>query len=287
MQEVADGILVSVGALQEPTTENRGEIATVGFILAREGSFAIDSGTSFAQAERLAAALRAQHAPPVIAVVNTAVNPERIFGNARYADLPLYAHPDAARLMRERCELCLERLQRELGADVMAGTRLVVPSVPLNAGDRLPAGGREVVVLYFGTSASPGALALYDRRTSVLFAGALAAFGRVPEVRDADLDQWLTAIDAILALQPRVIVPGWGPPGGAAELLPMRSYLVALKTRVSALLDQGVGLVDAPREADLAEYRRWPLYTELHRRNVHDLYVALERERFEKEQAKR
>lgn len=282
LHRVADGVYVVVGARAEPAPANRGEIATLAFVAGRGGMLAVDTGTSVRQAARLEAAARASGLPPVTAAVNTAVNGERVFGNAHYAGRPLYAHPEAAKLMRERCEICLERLRRELGETLMAGTRLVVPDAPVRGGDRLRAGDRELEVLDFGWSASPGAIALWDPLTRTLFAGGLAAFGRVPEVRDAKLDAWLAAIDALTALRPTLIVPGWGAPGSVDELRGMRDYLAALRARVEALLDAGVGLVDAPAEAELPAYRDWPLYAQLHRRNVHDLYVALERERFER-----
>jgi glyoxylase-like metal-dependent hydrolase (beta-lactamase superfamily II) len=281
LHEVAAGVYVVTGALAEPTPANRGEIATIGFVAGKHGTLAVDTGTSVLQASRLEREARERGLPAVTAAVNTAAHGERVFGNGHYADRPLYAHPDAARLIRERCTLCLEQLRQRLGAQIMAGTELVVPTRSVAAGDRLRAGERELEVLDFGWSASPGAIALWDARTRTLFAGDFAVFGRIPEVRDARLDAWLVAIDALIALEPRVIVPGWGPPGDVAALLAMRGYLIALKAGVEALLDAGVGLLDATSDAELPAYRDWPLYATLHRRNVHDLYVALERERFE------
>jgi glyoxylase-like metal-dependent hydrolase (beta-lactamase superfamily II) len=281
--QVAEGIFVSAGAPGEADTENRGEIATVGFVAGRTSAIAVDTGASVGHAARLERAFRSQGLGPVTVAVNTAGNAERVFGNGHYAERSLYAHPEAARLIRERCSLCLERLQRELGPQVMAGTTLVVPRLALRHGTRLRAGDREVEVLDFGWSASPGAIALWDPMTRTLFAGALAAFARVPEVRDARLDAWLAAIDLIIAMEPKVIVPGWGPPGLMTDLRAMRGYLLALQARVADLLDRNVGLVDAPAQADLAEYRDWPLYGSRHRRNVHDLYVAMERDRFDRD----
>ncbi len=281
LHRVADGVFVSVGAIGEANAANRGEIATLAFVAGRGGAIAVDTGTSVRQAARLERALRSRGGPPVTAAVNTAVNAERLFGNGWYADRKLYAHAEAQRLMRERCPACRERLERELGPEVMAGTTLVVPVLTVQSGARLRAGDRELEVLHFGWSASPGAIALWDPATHTLFAGGMAAFGRVPEVRDAKLDAWLAAIDAMIALDPERIVPGWGPPGTVAELRAMRAYLAALRARVSQLLDDGVGLLDAPTHGDLPQYRGWPLYAALHRRNVHDLYVAMERERFE------
>jgi glyoxylase-like metal-dependent hydrolase (beta-lactamase superfamily II) len=282
LRRVAEGVYVAVGALAEPSAANRGEIATLGFVAGEGGTLAIDTGTSVRQAARLEREAQSRGLPPVRLAVDTAVNGERVFGNGHYADRELYAHPEAAKLMRERCDVCLARLHRELGEDTMAGTTLVVPDRAVRAGDRLRAGDREVEVLDFGWSASPGAIALWDPRTRTLFAGGLAAFGRIPEVRDAQLDVWLAAIDQLVALGPQVVVPGWGPPGGREDLLVMRGYLVALRARVEAMLEANVGLVEATAEGELPAYRDWPLYERLHRRNVHDLYVALERERFER-----
>ena len=285
LETIAEGVYVFQGAIDMPTAGNRGETADVAFVVGRGGAIAIDTGASTAHAAGLEAALARLAGARVSLAVNTGVNAERIFGNGHYADrgVPISAHPDATRLMQERCEICLTRLRREVGEAPFAGTRLALPTQGLAGGEHLHAGDRELRVLYFGWSASPGAIALFDPATRTLFAGALAAFGRVPEVRDAKLDRWVTAIDELIALAPARVVPGWGPVGTVEDLKTMRAYFLALRARVASLLDQGVSLGDATSKGGIAAYESWPLYDPVHRRNVHDVYLALERDWFTEE----
>lgn len=69
-------------------------------------------------------------------------------------------------------------------------------------------------------------LVLRVEGAGVVFAGALASFGVTPLAYDANPVAWIESLDAIRDLEPTVI-PGHGPPGGAADVNDLIGYLTA------------------------------------------------------------
>ena len=52
---------------------------------------------------------------------------------------------------------------------------------------------------------------MYVEEDEVLFAGDLYFTGRIPFVGDADSAAWLVALDSMLDVDPKVVIPGHGP----------------------------------------------------------------------------
>jgi cyclase len=73
---------------------------------------------------------------------------------------------------------------------------------------------------------SKGNLVLRMEAAGVVFAGALASFGVTPLAYDANPVAWIESLQQILELG-STIVPGHGPPGGAADVDDLIGYLRA------------------------------------------------------------
>jgi glyoxylase-like metal-dependent hydrolase (beta-lactamase superfamily II) len=276
--QVGEGVYAFIGDLGEIGPDNGGETGNSGFIVGSSGVIVIDTGVSFRHGQAMIEAIRRISDKPVELVVNTHAVQEFLFGNAAFAELgaPLLAHAKSVELMRERCQHCLENLRKILGAQAMAGTRLVLPEKTVDQSITLEVAGRTLELLYFGWASTPGDMAVLDRDSGVLFAGGLVSAGRIPALRDGKLDSWLQALDQLGRVRARVIVPGHGPAGGSEIIQATASYLRALDERVQALYKAGAGLIDAVDVATLPAYAGWSMYPSLHRQNVLHRYLQLE-----------
>lgn len=203
-------------------------------------------------------------------------------GSAAFAErgIPLLAHEAAAQLIADRCETCLRNLTRLLGPEAMLGTRVVLPTLTLTTSAETERGGRTLQLLHHGWGSTPGDLAVFDPSTGTLFAGALVSSGRIPELRDADAGGWLRALDALSVLQPRVVVPGYGPPARPDAIVQMRRYIELTRNRVRTLQQAGASLYETINAAGVAEFATWDLYTVIHPRNTQRLYLQEEAAEF-------
>ena len=275
---VAPAVYAFIGDLGEPSAANGGNIGNSGFIVGADGVIVVDTGISYRRGQAMLAAIaRVTDKPVQLAIITGGVQ-ESLFGNAAFAErgIALMAHAESVKLIRQRCEQCLENLRKVFGVEAMTGTRVVLPERIVLNSVSIEIAGRTLDLLHFGWAATPGDLAVYDRASGVLFAGGLVSVQRIPDLRDGRLDAWLEALGRLGAVRARIVVPGHGPVSKTASVEATRAYLLALDARVRALYGRGRGLLDALDEADLPEYREWALYPSLHRKNVQHRYLELE-----------
>ena len=189
----------------------------------------------------------------------------------------MLAHEAAARLIAERCRLCLEQRTKALGEQLMAGTRVPQADRLFKGSQPLHVAGRSLELIDESGAAAPGSIAVWDPESGVLFAGGMASFGRIPETRNGAPAAWTRALQRLSAVPARAVVPAHGPIGTAADLRNMAAYLVALQARTGEAYAAGTSLLHAPRSVAVEAYRDWALYDVVHPRNVHHAYLELER----------
>jgi glyoxylase-like metal-dependent hydrolase (beta-lactamase superfamily II) len=180
--------------------------------------------------------------------------------------------------MRSRCNRCLQNLSVQLGKETMAGTRLVVPERTIERSQTIQAGGRDIELVYLGWASTPGDLVIVDRRSGVAFAGGLVVNHRIPELRDGDLKGWLQALAQLQRTPLRIVVPGYGAPGGLELIDLTRAYLQALDAQVKALYERGATLTETVDGAALPAYAGWDQYPTFHRQNALHRFLQLENE---------
>jgi glyoxylase-like metal-dependent hydrolase (beta-lactamase superfamily II) len=286
-EQVAPGVYVVRGSGGEVGPDNRGRIGNAGFIVGESGVLAIDSGVSRRHGSELLAAIRQVTALPVRRLVLTHVRQEFVFGASAFQDagIPVTMHVSAARLMASRCEGCLKTLQRVVGSDEMAGSRVIRPDDPFDPSvpTFAPFGasiGRAVRLLAFGPadhSSGPGDLAVLDETTGTLFAGGLLDADSIPDVQDADFSGWRQALAALREMPLKRIVPGHGPVSSPPLIMTNLRYLDQLEARTAALLQAGTPLSDVADETRLPDYATWDQYDTIHRRNASIVFLRQER----------
>lgn len=88
----------------------------------------------------------------------------------------------------------------------------------------------------------------------VLFSGDLVFNGGTPFVVMGSVAGSLEALSAIMEMQPEVIVPGHGPPGGTEMVVACGAYLRWLQQSVEQAEASGVTPLEAARDLDLGEF---------------------------------
>lgn len=275
---VADGVYAALGDNGEPAPDNDGRVANQGFIIGSERVLAIDTGTSDAAGRSMLAAIEARVAKPIEAAVLTHAAPEFIFGATAFQrrGIAVLAHRDAAQLMRQRCERCLEKLRMVLGEPAMRDSAVPVPERLIEGSTVIDLGDREVELVAVGWASSPGELAVFDRRTRTLFAAGLVTAARVPNLRDGRIDAWIDALVALRQRPLRHVVPGFGPVGGPQLIDRQLAYLRALRRAVQQRYAAGSSLIETMQSAALPAFRHWQGYELRHAQNVLYVYRQLE-----------
>ncbi|WUH89370.1 MBL fold metallo-hydrolase [Streptomyces sp. NBC_00433] len=160
-------------------------------------------------------------------VVNTHIHTDHIGGNVLFDKVPIIAHPRTVAGMRKMIgEPGLPALLAKVMpafADRLGGWDSVAAEpVPAAGIERaLPDGTR---VLEFTDAHSAADLAVWLPAEQVLVSGDLCFAGVTPLAVHGRVGGWRAALDQLIALGPRVVLPGHGRPAGIEALRDLADY---------------------------------------------------------------
>jgi glyoxylase-like metal-dependent hydrolase (beta-lactamase superfamily II) len=174
----------------------------------------------------------------------------------------------------------LEQRKQTLAPWVDARTKILPADRWLDGDATFALGGVNFDILYVGTSHAPEDVMLYVREERVLFAGDLFFSGRIPFVGNADSKGWLKALDRMLAIKPKIVVPGHGnassDPQKDIELT--RDYLAYLREKMGAAVKNLETFDEAYAAVDWSRYKHLPAFDAANRINAYGTYLLMEQE---------
>jgi glyoxylase-like metal-dependent hydrolase (beta-lactamase superfamily II) len=311
-QRVAEGVYVLEGAREHFSRANGGDIANTGFIATPAGVVVIDTGPSLRYGQAQRTAVRATTGSDAVQVYITHAHPDHFLGSQAYAGVPVQAlRPTAERIAQQGDTLAQNLFL--LAGSAMSGTVVTAPTAlpaldapapaPSTAvqsttaprarahGSSTPAASRSVAsqspaVVTFGgrrlqliaLQGHTGAdLAVFDEATGTLFAGDLVFFDRAPTTPDADVSQWLAALDRLAQLPIRVLVPGHGPVvRGPEAIAQTRDYLQWVQATLRDAAERGLDMNEVMRLQAPERLRRLAVLQAEWQRTVMHLYPAVE-----------
>jgi quinoprotein relay system zinc metallohydrolase 2 len=279
LTEVAAGVFVRAGAIEDIGRDNGGRIANIGFVVGDEAVAVIDTGGSRSEGEALLAAIRSRTDKPIRYVINTHMHPDHALGNAAFEGIAadIVGHHKLPAALRSHGEFYLNSFRRLIGEEAMRGTRIVEPTILVRDTMTFDLGGRLLDLRAWPAAHTDNDLTLLDRRTGTLFAGDLVFLQHLP-VLDGSLRGWLAILPELGALKAARVVPGHGPASAPwpDALAPEQTYFARLATDLRQLLKDGADVAEASARAGQAARDNWSLFDRFNARNATAGYAELE-----------
>jgi glyoxylase-like metal-dependent hydrolase (beta-lactamase superfamily II) len=218
-------------------------------------------------------------------VVNTHANGDHCYGNALVQDSLIMASARCAEEMAALPPSRMAALMQHAPSLGPAGAFLARIFAPFSFDDvalTLPTstfegrldlrlGERTVTLLEVGPAHTAGDVIAHLPDEGVVFTGDILFHGAHPIVWAGPVSNWVAACDRILALEPRVVVPGHGPLADPSALRDLVGYFDLLTRGARARFEAGMTPLDAARDIDLGPYAGWR-EPERVVANVHALY---------------
>lgn len=285
-QAVAPGVWVwQPPGAGDVTAANAGHVVPTSVVIGGREAMVIDPGPSNRHGQRLRRSIECRFKASVRWIVNTHAHSENVLANSAFADLAAAGRLDILATaatrdgMAQRCPDCLASLTQRVGEAAMADTQIVLPNRTLAEGDELRVGVFRLQVMRVERGHTEGDLVLWNPRHRLLWAGGLVYDGRVPELAQGRVDDWLAALTRMEDLKPRQVLStvwskgrqGVPPPALAAT----RDYLQSLRERALQAMDEGA----QPQEIDrvnLPAFQHWEGYAARHGFNVQRAWRELE-----------
>ncbi len=226
-----------------PDTDTTPGVPNVGIILGTRAALVVDTGMGdrngrivLAEAQKLAPGRK-------LYLVTTHVHPEHDLGaNAFPASTTMIRSVDQE---KDIAEFGLQMAQvfssrNAVNADLLKGATFRKADITYDDQSILDLGGTTVKIIALGTNHTRGDTAIFVTQDSVLFSGDDAMRGQPALISSSSsLSHWLTTLDLLEALHPRIVVPSHGPLGDVTFITTYRTYLTTVRDQTTRLKSQG------------------------------------------------
>ncbi|MDT8914466.1 MBL fold metallo-hydrolase [Amycolatopsis sp. PS_44_ISF1] len=219
---------------------------TTGLVAGAERCLVIDTRGDVDQGAELAASVRELTDRPW-AVVYTHAHFDHSYGTTAFLPCDVWAHQRCLPELVEHGEAAKVKWAehyREAGkpeiADALGRTGIMPPDRLVTTRQELDLGGRTAVLVHPGPAHTDHDLVVHVPDARIVFAGDVVEHGPEGFTADSfsgesDLLGWPRALEAILALEPRIVVPGHGDAVGPEFLRRHRAGLLRLNELKAAV----------------------------------------------------
>jgi len=155
-------------------------------------------------------------------------------------------HPGALAIARQ--------LQQDYDFD---GIKLVLPTTLYDERYVLDLDGMEVHLIHVGPCHQVGDTIVHVPKEGVVFAGDVIFRQCTPMGWVGTYEKWFKALDLILSLNPKIIVPGHGPVCGIEGAMEMKAYLEYVREESKRCFEQRLTSLEASKRIDFGPYSEW------------------------------
>jgi glyoxylase-like metal-dependent hydrolase (beta-lactamase superfamily II) len=265
------------------SSANQGFMSNAGFVVTRDGVVVFDALASPPLAEKLLGLIRTITRQPIRRVIVSHYHADHFYGlqvfKAQGADIWAHRAAEGATRTEEAAQRLAQR-KEALFPWVDDNTHLLEADHFVDGDTDFEMGGLHFALRHVGPAHTREDLAMLVREDGVLYAGDVVFRGRIPFVGDADSRAWIAALDKLIAVHPKVLVPGHGAASKTprADLVFTRDYLSYLRTKMGEAARNLVPFDEAYEKTDWSKYRAMPAFHEANRVNAYDQYLRLEAE---------
>ena len=233
------------------------------FLVSDQGILVVDTGLNAQEGGKLLEEIRKVSPAPVRWIVNTHYHPDHRGGNS-------VVGKDAIIISTEFTREKTEKRIQENSVNETVGPKGLV----------LYVGGHEVRIYHPGPAHTQGDLVVYFPDEHAIVTGDLFLTNSCPAMDDGDMENWITALDHMLALPVEHVVPGHFELATKSELQRFRNYLADLRDQVVRMYRQGTPLERIQSSLALDAYknfRQYPNYEATFKDNAAAYYQQLQK----------
>lgn len=284
IQQITPTVWMVQGAAALGSRENHNFIANSAVVLTSAGPVVIDALGSPRLAQRWIECIHSLSPWPVRRVLVTHYHADHVYGLQAFQALGaevLAQDAGKAYLQSDQARQRLQASRQALAPWVDQDTRLVPADLWLNGDIAFELGGVRFELIHVGPAHTPEDMAIYLPQQGVLFTGDLVFRDRLPYVGEADSSRWITSLERLLALKPKVLVPGHGPWSGSpeADIRLTRDYLAYLRDQLKPAAHDLQPFDEAYAQIDWSRFAKVPMFGVANRMNAYNVYLQLQDER--------
>jgi quinoprotein relay system zinc metallohydrolase 2 len=281
VDQVADGVFVHQGLIEDWLPSNGGDVANLGFVVGSRCVAVIDTGGAPDVGRGLLAAVRQATPLPVCYVINTHAHPDHILGNVAFTegsgDRPQFiGNAKLPAALGARAGHYLNALARDFKL-TLPREAIIFPTALTDPKMQIDLGGRVLSLTAWGTAHTDHDLTVLDESTGTLFTGDLVFVDHMPVI-DGKLRGWLQVMSSLAAQKVTLAVPGHGTPSRQwpGVMGPQRQYLEGVMAETRSAIKRRITIQQAVDSIAVPAGASWQLIDRFHRRNLTAAFAELE-----------
>ena len=261
---------------------NEGFMSNAGFVVTDEGVVVLDALGTPVLGEQLIGEIEKITDKPIKLVIISHYHADHYYGLQAFKErgIEVWAHQAGEPILNSEDALArLEQRRADLFPFVDEKTQPTPADRWLDDdGAEIRLGGVTMRVIYVGPTHSPDDVVLHVVEDDLVFAGDLLFRGRVPFVGNADTRGWLKALDRLLEIDAKVLVPGHGPvsKNPQADLVMTRDYLRFLRDELGKAVEEMKSFDEAYDDIDWSAWEKLPAFREANRLNAYNVFIQME-----------
>ena len=288
-------IFYSIGNPGIPGKENEGNTSNAGFVITDDGVAVFDALGTPSLGWALLKDIEKRSDKKIKFVIASHYHADHIYGLQAFKDhtkAEIVAQERAAQYKEndetadERADQRLDQRRSALSPWVNKDTRVVPPDITFKERMTITLGNKQMSLIYAGPAHSGSDIMMMVEPDGVLFAGDIVQNSRIPFMNSDDVNtsQWLRALDEVLQLDPKFIIPGHGRPSAAAKeaITFTRDYITYLRGAMSKAVENWTDFDTAYDQIDWTKYKSLPAFSNNNRGNAYRIYLELEASQFKK-----
>ncbi|MBZ5523949.1 MAG: MBL fold metallo-hydrolase [Acidobacteriia bacterium] len=228
-------------------SENDGS-ANATFLVTDRGILVVDTGVNGKEGENLLAEIRKISSAPVRYIVNTHYHPDHRGGNS---------------VVGPAATIISTAFTRDQQAGHSEAYSAAADSLASSGRLTIYLGQYEVEIFHPGPAHTRGDVVVYFPLQHAVATGDLFLTNSCPAMDDGDMENWIAALDSILALDAQTFVPGHFEVASQPRLRRFRDYLAALRDQVKPRFAAGQPLSRIQAELEMKafrDFRQFPQY---------------------------
>lgn len=265
------------------SSANQGFMSNAGFVVTSDGVVVFDTLGSPPLGAEMIRQIRRITSQPIRRVIVSHYHADHIYGLQAFKALgaEIWAHKRGQEyLASDEAQLRLAQRRETLFPWVDETTRLVPADKWLDGEMRFEMGGLHFELTYVGPAHSPEDMVMLVKEDGVLYSGDMVFKGRVPYVGNADSKAWLEALDRLIKLKPKIMVPGHGKASAdaIADLVFTRDYLTYLRNTTGKAVANMETFEEAYAKTSWKKFEHLPAFQAANRINAYNTYLLMESE---------
>jgi glyoxylase-like metal-dependent hydrolase (beta-lactamase superfamily II) len=239
-----------------------GGVPNVGIIVGNRATLIVDTGLGKQNGEVVFREAQKVSGKNALYLVTTHVHPEH--------DLGAHAFPASTKMIRAKAQVeeiaaagmttaNAFRSRSPAMAQLLEGAAFRKADIIFDKEYDLDLGGVKVKLFAVGPNHTPGDTVISVQGEGVVFSGDVAMKAPPAFASPASsVSAWLTSLDKLDAIKPRIVVPSHGPMGDTKFMAAYRDYLKTISARTAALKKEGKTVEQATETLTTELKERFP-----------------------------